>query len=90
MRDVLKLKLVTPGARYDLVGDSGFVYGAAVRASMGTSVNPIFISPGQMITLDDAVNITRLASRFRVPEPIRQADQISRRLVAAQASDRDA
>ncbi|KAL3896624.1 MAG: hypothetical protein SGCHY_003953 [Lobulomycetales sp.] len=57
---------------------------------MGTSVNPIFISPGQMITLDDAVNITRLASRFRVPEPIRQADQISRRLVAAQASDRDA
>ncbi|GFP81591.1 endonuclease v, partial [Phtheirospermum japonicum] len=56
-----------------LIGDSGSTLGAAMRSS-GGSVKPIFISVGHRISLASAIEIVKLSCKFRVPEPIRQAD----------------
>jgi len=43
-------------------------------------VRPVFVSVGHRIALDTAVEmILHLASRYRLPEPIRRADQLARR-----------
>ncbi|KAM3199643.1 endonuclease V isoform X2 [Capsicum annuum] len=60
-----------------LIGDSGCTWGAAMRSSQG-SLKPIFISVGHRISLATAIEIVRMVCRFRVPEPIRQADIRSR------------
>lgn len=46
--------------------------GAAVRTRVG--VKPVYVSPGHLITLEDAVELVlRLSPRWRVPEPTRRA-----------------
>ncbi|KAK4726008.1 hypothetical protein R3W88_030925 [Solanum pinnatisectum] len=60
-----------------LIGDSRCTWGAAMRSSQG-SLKPIFISVGHRISLATAIEIVRMTCRFRVPEPIRQADIRSR------------
>jgi deoxyribonuclease V len=56
--------------------------GAVVRTQYG--VKPLFVSPGHRITLDEAVQIVlRCATRYRIPEPLRQADIFSRRMKKA-------
>lgn len=62
---------------FTLVGDSGSTLGAAMRSTEG-SLKPIFISVGHRISLASAIKIVKLSCRFRVPEPIRQADIRSR------------
>lgn len=64
-----------------LVGNSGKVWGCALRAT-DDSVNPIIISIGHKISLESAVKIVSESCFYRVPEPIRQADKLSRRLVS--------
>ncbi|XP_010314807.1 endonuclease V isoform X2 [Solanum lycopersicum] len=49
----------------------------AMRSSEG-SLKPIFISVGHRISLASAIAIVRMTCKFRVPEPIRQADIRSR------------
>jgi len=66
-----------------LKGDvSGKVYGAALSAATERSPagpqNPIFVSIGHKVSLATAVALVRACSLYRVPEPIRQADQKSR------------
>ncbi|XP_020550709.1 endonuclease V isoform X4 [Sesamum indicum] len=39
-----------------------------------SSLKPIFISVGHRVSLPSAIKIVKLFGRFRVPEPIRQAD----------------
>ncbi|KAL6556522.1 hypothetical protein OROGR_005810 [Orobanche gracilis] len=56
-----------------LIGDSGSTLGVAMRSTEG-SMKPIFISVGHRISLAIAVKIVKLSCRYRVPEPIRQAD----------------
>jgi deoxyribonuclease V len=57
--------------------DGADVLGRAVRTQ--TDVKPVFVSVGNRIGLDDAADLTvRLSGRFRIPEPTRQADIISR------------
>lgn len=61
---------------------TGKVYGAALsattsKAAEGT-LNPIFVSVGHKVSLETSVALVRACSRFRVPEPIRQADLKSR------------
>lgn len=64
-----------------LVGTSGKVHGVAYR-STDESKNPIIISQGHRVSIDTAVKLTKACIRdFRIPEPIRQADQRSRTLV---------
>ncbi|XVF10524.1 hypothetical protein REPUB_Repub07fG0190400 [Reevesia pubescens] len=60
-----------------LRGSSGFIWGAAMRSTQG-SVKPIFVSIGHRVSLDIAIKIVKMTCKFRVPEPIRQADLRSR------------
>ncbi|KAI8477289.1 MAG: endonuclease V-domain-containing protein [Monoraphidium minutum] len=76
------------GAWLPLVGSSGEVLGAAVCAAAGSS-RPVYVSAGHRVSLNTAVRVVTRCCRHRVPEPIRQADLLSReevrRLAAPQA-----
>jgi deoxyribonuclease V len=53
--------------------------GAVVRTR--TSVKPLFVSPGHLVNIDSARKIImHTVSQYRIPEPLRRADQISRKL----------
>ncbi|KAJ1919539.1 hypothetical protein H4219_001894 [Mycoemilia scoparia] len=56
---------------------SGFIYGAAL-APTPEITSPIFVSVGHRVSLDVALALTSICCKFRVPEPIRHADIISR------------
>ncbi|XP_022731300.1 endonuclease V isoform X6 [Durio zibethinus] len=60
-----------------LRGSSGFIWGAAMRSTQG-SLKPVFVSIGHRVSLDTAIKIVNMTCKFRVPEPIRQADIRSR------------
>ncbi|KAK7293577.1 hypothetical protein RJT34_16445 [Clitoria ternatea] len=61
----------------NLVGCSRQIWGAAMRSTQG-SIKPIFISIGHRISLETAIIIVQITCKYRVPEPIRQADIRSR------------
>ena len=62
-------------------GDSGKIWGAALRATK-ESKNPIFISIGHRVSLETAIKIVKMTiTKYRIPEPIRQADLRGRRKV---------
>jgi deoxyribonuclease V len=62
--------------------DRGEVIGAAVRTRDG--VKPVYVSIGHRIGLEVAIEwVLRLSPRWRVPEPIRWADRLSRQDQAA-------
>lgn len=67
-------KDIEKGASVPLKGISGKTYGAALK----TSQNPVFVSIGHQISLEDAVTITKAVSFYREPNPLRLADIISR------------
>ncbi|KAL2547975.1 putative endonuclease [Forsythia ovata] len=58
---------------FTLIGDSGSTLGAAIRSTQD-ALKPIFISVGHRVSLASAIKIVKMSCRFRVPEPIRQAD----------------
>ena len=63
------------GARIPLV-DDGEQVGVVLRTR--TKVNPVYVSIGHRITLDDAVRLTLICSpRYKIPEPTRQAHKLS-------------
>lgn len=64
---------------YALVGHGG--RGGRASASSRGSKNPIYISVGNGITLQDAVYLCARVSIAKIPEPIREADLYGRRLV---------
>lgn len=65
------------GDSRNIVGKSGKVWGAMMRATED-SKQPLIISIGHKMSLDTAIDIVYTCCKFRVPEPIRQADRISR------------
>ncbi|GAA0468067.1 endonuclease V [Paractinoplanes deccanensis] len=68
------------GSWSDLV-DGDEIVGRAVRTQTG--VKPVFVSAGHRIALDDCTSLAvRLSGRYRIPEPTRQADILSRRRLA--------
>jgi deoxyinosine 3'endonuclease (endonuclease V) len=75
-----KTKFLNIGESIDLCGKDNFVYGTATRTSIAEK--PIFISPGNMISVETATRIILKMCKFRIPEPIRMADQFSRKLCA--------
>lgn len=57
--------------------DRGEVVGAALRSRTG--VRPIFVSIGHRISLNSAIALVlRCTTRFRLPEPTRAADRLSK------------
>jgi deoxyribonuclease V len=65
------------GSSADLT-DDGEVVGRAVRTRAG--VKPVFVSAGHRIGLDQCTALAvRLSRGYRIPEPTRQADILSRR-----------
>ncbi|XP_066522554.1 endonuclease V-like [Hoplias malabaricus] len=65
------------GDMFPLTAASGRTLGQALRSS-DSSTKPIYVSVGHRISLDTAVRLTHSCCRYRVPEPIRQADMRSR------------
>lgn len=71
------------GSRTPLI-DRNEMVGAVLRTRR--SVRPVFVSPGHLITIDEAVAMMlRTTAGFRLPEPQREADrfaaEIKRRLI---------
>ncbi len=64
------------GARVPLM-DDGETIGSVLRTR--TDVNPVYVSVGHRITLEDALSLTLDCSpRYKIPEPTRQAHRLSR------------
>jgi len=60
-------------------GQGSSPIGAVVRTK--TRVKPVFVSPGHMTDIESSVRVVmQCAGRFRIPEPVRNADILSRRL----------
>jgi deoxyribonuclease V len=72
-----------PGPRrgeWSPISEGAEVLGRAVRTQ--TEVNPVYVSVGHRIGLTDATDLTvALSTNFRVPEPTRQADIVSRQVL---------
>ncbi len=57
----------------------GKIVGAVVRTR--NDVKPVFVSPGHKVDLESAIRITLACmGNFRIPEPLRCADSLSRQL----------
>lgn len=56
------------------------MWGAALCSAEGVQ-NPVFVSAGHLISLDTSLRVVDACSRFRIPEPIRQADLRSRQVI---------
>lgn len=57
----------------------GRIVGAVLRTK--NSVRPLFVSAGHNIDLDNAIRITlNCADKYRIPEPLRCADMLSKKL----------
>ena len=74
------LKEMEPGeVRYVLLG--GERVGAALRTS--PRAGPIYISPGNKVDLETAIEVTRALSSHKIPEPIRLAHELSHKAIQA-------
>ncbi len=66
---------------------AGETVGAVLRTR--DRVRPLFVSPGHLITLDEARELVlRCCGRYRLPEPIRHADALAKRLKCDHAEDK--
>ncbi|MCO5605252.1 hypothetical protein L7F22_059432 [Adiantum nelumboides] len=63
-----------------LIVNSGQVLGMALR-SHPDCTKPIFVSVGHRISLGTAVRVVQKCCKYRIPEPIRQADIRSRKQI---------
>ncbi|KAG6936869.1 endonuclease V [Chelydra serpentina] len=68
------------GDVFPLRGTSGRVLGMALR-SYDKSTKPIYVSVGHRTCLESAVRLVQSCCRYRIPEPIRQADIRSREYI---------
>ncbi len=65
--------------RWSPLSFEGEIVGAVLRTR--DAVRPLFISPGHRIDLEGAIRIVLgCAGKFRIPEPIRCADMLSKKL----------
>jgi deoxyinosine 3'endonuclease (endonuclease V) len=80
VKERCKAELKKRGDTVMLVGSSGYVYGAAVRAS-DEAKNPVFVSQGHRVDLQTAIQVVLACSKFKNAEPIRMADGLSRQYI---------
>lgn len=74
------------GDAMPLIGKSGRTWGVAFRYNEQSS-KPIFISIGHRISLETSIAIVRMCCKYRVPEPIRQADKRSKEYLQKKHED---
>ncbi|KAJ1858724.1 hypothetical protein LPJ73_001876 [Coemansia sp. RSA 2703] len=67
-----------PGLSQLAVGELGMAVAPPAECK---ARNPVFVSPGHRVSQETAVWLVRRCSVYRVPEPIRVADQRSREVV---------
>lgn len=58
----------------EILDKDGNKCGIAIR----TNINPIYISQGHLVSLQDSIVITKALLKYREPEPVRLADRLSR------------
>ncbi|KAI0214277.1 Endonuclease V [Lamellibrachia satsuma] len=71
------------GDTFPLVGASGRILGMALK-SCDKATKPVYISVGHQVSLETAVWIATTCCKYRVPEPVRQADIRSREFLREQ------
>ncbi|XP_063207902.1 endonuclease V isoform X5 [Chroicocephalus ridibundus] len=71
------------GDTFPLTGTSGRALGMALRSNNNSS-KPLYISVGHRVCLETAVRLVKSCCRYRIPEPIRQADIRSREYIRKQ------
>ena len=62
------------GEALPIVGASGTVWGAALRATCEPNFRPTYVSAGPGVSLATAVKLAVACRRYRVPEPVRLAE----------------
>jgi endonuclease V len=65
------------GEALPLIGVSGRTWGVAILTGNSTS-KPIYVSVGHRVSISTATKLVRALCLYRIPEPIRLADQHSR------------
>ncbi|XP_057570071.1 endonuclease V isoform X13 [Hippopotamus amphibius kiboko] len=74
----LEIRLLKAGGdSFPLLGGSGTILGMALK-SHDHSTKPLYVSVGHKVSLEAAVRLTHGCCKFRIPEPVRQADIRSR------------
>ncbi|MBI4244516.1 MAG: endonuclease V [Planctomycetes bacterium] len=64
---------------FEYIFDSDEKIGACIRTKVGSK--PIFVSVGHKVTLNDAIKVSlNLTTKFRIPEPLRIADLLTKQL----------
>ena len=76
-------EFVSPGpskGSFELIRREGKGVGAVLRTK--EKVKPLFVSPGHRIDLLTSIQLTlKTCQRFRIPEPLRRAHQLSREIL---------
>ncbi|CAG2101671.1 unnamed protein product [Medioppia subpectinata] len=72
--------LCSVGDRFPITNSSGEVLGVALKTAPDCK-NPVYVSVGHKVSLNTAVDVVLKCCRYRVPEPTRQADIISRQQI---------
>lgn len=80
------LSLTSKGDAFPLIGESGCTLAMALKSSEKAD-KPVYVSIGHKIGLETAVWLVKNCSIYRIPEPIRQADQLSREAVRLKYPD---
>jgi deoxyinosine 3'endonuclease (endonuclease V) len=62
------------GEALPIVGASGIVWGAALRATSEPNFRPTYVSAGPGVSLATAIRLAVACRRYRVPEPVRLAE----------------
>lgn len=82
VKEIAKEYLFKKGDSYELIGFSGRQWGNVLKSS-NEDENPLIISMGNKISNQMALKIVKKMCKSRIPEPIRIADLITRRLIKA-------
>jgi len=76
-KPLIEKALINAGDTFPLKNNSGKLLGCAMRGTSKSKL-PVFVSIGHRISYDSAVDLTKNVFKHKIPEPIRQADLLSR------------